>query len=38
MGDLLTSGKLHIGHIDLDQPMLVDPTEANINIIHQTTA
>ena len=37
MGDLLTSGKLHIGHNDLDQPM-VDPTKANNNIIHPITA
>ena len=26
----MTSGNLHVGHNDL-QPMLVDPTEANIN-------
>ena len=38
MGELLTSDKLHIGHNDLDQPMLVDPTEANNNIIHPITA
>ena len=31
MGDLLTSGDLHVGHNDLGQPMLVDPTEANNN-------
>ena len=30
-GDVLTSGDLHAGHNDLCQPMLVDPTEANIN-------
>ena len=32
MGDLLTSGDLHVGHNDPGQPMLVDPTEANNNI------
>ena len=31
MKDVLTSGDLHVGHIDLGQPMLVDPTETNIN-------
>ena len=30
-GDLLTSGDLHVGHNDLDQPILVDPIEANNN-------
>ena len=31
MGELLTSGDLHVGQNDLDQPMLVDPIEANNN-------
>ena len=33
MGDLMTSGALHVGHNDLDQPMLVDHTEANKNTL-----
>jgi len=31
MGDVLTSGDLYVGHNDLGQPILVDPTEANNN-------
>ena len=31
MGDVLTSGDLHIGRNDLGQSMLVDSTEANIH-------
>ena len=29
MGDVLTFGDLHVGHNELGQPMLVDPTEVN---------
>ena len=35
---ILASDKLHVGHNDLDQPMLVDLTEANNNIIHPIIA
>ena len=31
MGDLLTPGDLHVGHNELGQPKLEDPTEANNN-------
>ena len=27
MGDVLTSGALHVGHNDLDDLMLLDPTK-----------
>ena len=30
MGNVLTSGDLHVGHNDLGPCILVDPTEANI--------
>ena len=36
MGDALTSGDLQVGHNGLDQPMLVNPTEANNNTQHRT--
>ena len=32
MGDVLTLGDFHVGHNDLVQLILVDPTEANNNV------
>ena len=34
MGDVLTSGDLHVGHSDLGPYILVDPTKENNNTIN----